>query len=87
MLSSEKVGRDTGPSLTAGEYISVHVGQAGVRTGKSAWELFCQEQNIDETGKLKEEEDGTQGERGQGDVQGGGGEGQHRASGMFTNNP
>jgi len=34
------------------ELISIHVGQAGVQTGSSCWELFCLEHGIDPTGVM-----------------------------------
>lgn len=34
------------------EIISLHIGQAGVRTGAACWELFCLEHNITPQGQL-----------------------------------
>ncbi|KYR02696.1 Tubulin alpha-1B chain [Tieghemostelium lacteum] len=37
------------------EIISIHVGQAGLQAGISAWELYCLEHGIDVDGTMKEE--------------------------------
>eukprot|EP00027_Filamoeba_sp_ATCC50430_P011437 CAMPEP_0168551048 /NCGR_PEP_ID=MMETSP0413-20121227/5962_1 /TAXON_ID=136452 /ORGANISM="Filamoeba nolandi, Strain NC-AS-23-1" /LENGTH=455 /DNA_ID=CAMNT_0008581543 /DNA_START=61 /DNA_END=1425 /DNA_ORIENTATION=+ len=36
------------------EIISLHVGQAGVQTGNSCWELFCLEHGLDNTGAAQQ---------------------------------
>ncbi|XP_017490942.1 PREDICTED: tubulin alpha-8 chain-like [Rhagoletis zephyria] len=38
------------------ECISIHVGQAGVQLGSSAWELYCHEHNLQPDGTLKPSE-------------------------------
>ena len=38
--------------LTQREVISVHIGQAGVQMGQSAWELFCLEHGIYPDGQM-----------------------------------
>ena len=40
------------------EIISLHVGQAGVQTGNSCWELFCLEHGIDASGSLTSNSNG-----------------------------
>lgn len=39
------------------EVISIHLGQAGIQTGHSCWELFCLEHNISPDGTLKTNSD------------------------------
>ncbi|CAK6447021.1 unnamed protein product [Pipistrellus nathusii] len=34
------------------EYISIHVGQAGVQIGNACWELYCLEQGIQPDGQM-----------------------------------
>merc|ERR1712164_139819 len=39
------------------EVISVHIGQAGIQTGNSCWELYCLEHGIQPDGQMPPEAD------------------------------
>jgi tubulin alpha len=40
------------PPLTQGEFICIHIGQAGVQVGSACWELFCLEHGINPDGSV-----------------------------------
>lgn len=42
------------PPPFQGEFICIHIGQAGVQVGSACWELFCVEHGINPDGTVNE---------------------------------
>lgn len=42
------------PPPSQGEFICIHVGQAGVQVGSACWELFCLEHGINPDGTINQ---------------------------------
>jgi tubulin alpha len=41
------------------QYISIHVGQAGVQLGNACWELYCLEHGINPDGQIRPDDSNT----------------------------
>lgn len=49
---SQPPSQPPSPPPSQGEFICIHVGQAGVQVGSACWELFCLEHGINPDGTI-----------------------------------
>lgn len=54
MITEPEVIEPPTPPLSQGEFICLHIGQAGVQVGSACWELFCLEHGINPDGTVKQ---------------------------------